>query len=156
MPAGRAQFQVGNLTALPFDSEVFAGGMSIAVIWAIPNPGAALSEIARVLAHGARFVFTDWDRTLSPAGAPPPIPDHRPLLEQAGFGVVAYEVVEGAEELRRQIYRRYLEHYDALERELGSVAARWFKFEAERALGVLDGTDYLACSEQVFVVAERT
>jgi ubiquinone/menaquinone biosynthesis C-methylase UbiE len=155
VPEGRARFQVANLTALPFGRETFAGALSIAVIWSIPSPEAALRETARVLRAGARFVFTDWARTASPPGAPAPIPDHRPLLERAGFEVVAYDVVPGAEGRRRRVYELYLERFAALETEVDPLAAQFFRFEAERALGVLDGVDYLAKSEQVLVVAQR-
>lgn len=64
-PPDRARFEVGDLTALRFDSGSFDAGMSIAVIWSIPGPEKVLSEIARVLRPGAHFVFTDWDPTAS-------------------------------------------------------------------------------------------
>ena len=61
--------------------------MSVDVLWMVPNRPAALSEVARIVKPGARFVFTNWDRDLSPPHTPPPVNDHRPLLHEAGFAI---------------------------------------------------------------------
>jgi SAM-dependent methyltransferase len=78
------------------------------VLWAVTDKGAALSEVARLLRSGTRFVFTNWDRDLSPPGYPPPIGDHRPLVEANGFEIQTYEEQPGAERLRRDFYERLL------------------------------------------------
>jgi ubiquinone/menaquinone biosynthesis C-methylase UbiE len=155
VPVEQASFEVGDLLHLRFADATFDAAMSIAVIWMIPEPARLLAEVARILKRGARFAFTDWDRDLSPPGAPPPILDHRPLLDDAGFEVLAYEVIPDAEAKRRRVYELYIEREMTLRDEMGPGAVEALLFEAKRALGVLDGRDYLAHSRQVFVVAER-
>ena len=59
------------------------------MLWAVPDKAGALREIARILKPGARFAFTNWDRDRTPPGYPPPLGDHRPLLEEAGFAVAS-------------------------------------------------------------------
>lgn len=44
--AGRARFEVGDLTGLRFESQSFGAAMSIAVLWSVPQPKNALAEIA--------------------------------------------------------------------------------------------------------------
>jgi ubiquinone/menaquinone biosynthesis C-methylase UbiE len=152
---GRAQFAVGDLTALPFADSSFDAAMSVDVLWMVPpNTLAALREIGRVSKPGARFVLTNWDRDLSPPGYPPPVSDHRSLLQEAGFAITTYEEVSNAESQRRAIYERYVASREALEQELGA-AAEHLMFEARRSLGLEDGIDYLAHSRRIFGVAHK-
>ncbi|MGO9603971.1 MAG: class I SAM-dependent methyltransferase [Candidatus Binataceae bacterium] len=80
-------FQQGSFQATGLDSASIDGAFSIDVIWAIPDKRVGFVETARILKPDARFVFTDWERELSPPGYPAPVRDHRPLLEEAGFEV---------------------------------------------------------------------
>jgi ubiquinone/menaquinone biosynthesis C-methylase UbiE len=152
---GRARFEVGDLTALRFADGTFDAAMSVDVLWTVPNRLAALSEVARIVKPGARFVFTNWDRDLAPPGTPPPVNDHRPLLREAGFAIETYEDIPEAELQRRAIYERYVASQEALEHEMGAEAARALQFEARRALGLIDGVDYLRHSRRIFVVVRR-
>lgn len=70
------------------------------MIWAIPDKRAGFAETARILKPGARFVFTDWERDLSPPGYPP-VSNHRPLLEAAGFEVELRQLGPQADSMRR-------------------------------------------------------
>jgi len=153
--AGRARFEVGDLTGLPYADASFDAAMSVDVLWMVsPNTLAALREIGRVLKPGARFVLTNWDRDLSPPGYPPPVSDHRSLLQEAGFEIVTYEEVPDAEPKRRAIYERYVASKKALEKEMGE-AVQLLMFEARRSLGLEDGTDYIAHSRRIFGVARK-
>lgn len=153
---GRARFETGNLTALQFASAAFDAAMSVDVLFLLtPNTLLALREIARILKPGAHFVFTNWDRDLSPPGYPPPVNDHRPLLREAGFEIETYEEVPDAEAKRRAIYERYVARKESLERELGEDVVQLLMFEARTSLGLEDGTDYLAHSRRIFVAARR-
>jgi ubiquinone/menaquinone biosynthesis C-methylase UbiE len=152
---GRARFEVGDLTALRFAAHTFDAAMSVDVLWMVPDRPAAFREMARVLKPGACFAFTNWDRDLAPPGTPPPVPDHRPLLRAAGFAIETYEEIPEAEAKRRAIYERYVASEEALQHEMGAEAAQSMLFEARRALGLIDGIDYLQHSRRIFVVARR-
>lgn len=152
---GRAQFEVGDLTALRFANHTFDAAMSVDVLWMVPDKQAALREIARVLRPQARFAFTNWDRDLSPPGYPPPVSDHRPLLRDAGFLIETYEEIPEAEAKRRALYKRNIASREALIQEMGEEAVQALMAEARRSLGLEDGTDYLAHSRRIFVVARK-
>ncbi len=102
-----------------------------------------------------RLAFTDCNRTSSPPGLLPAVADHRPLLEAAGFRVLDFAEVAGAEARRRRVYALYLDRQEALRREMGPEVAATLAREANRALGRLEGVDHLANSRLVLVVAER-
>ena len=153
--AAQARFEVGDGTALRFAPHTFDAAMSVDVLWMVPDRPAALREVARVLQPGARFALTNWDRDLAPPGTPPPVPDHRPLLQAAGFAIETYEEIPEAEAKRRVIYERYIASREALHGEIGAAAAAML-LEARRALGLLDGIDYLRHSRRIFVVARRS
>jgi SAM-dependent methyltransferase len=95
--ADRAHFAVGDIVSTGLPEASFDGAMSVDTLWAVPDKAGALREIARILKPGARFAFTNWDRDRSPPGYPPPLGDHRPLLEQAGFEVESYDLQPDAE-----------------------------------------------------------
>lgn len=153
---GRAQFATGDLLALRCAPAAFDAAMSVDVLWVLaPHTVLALREFARVLKPGARLAFTSWERDLSPPGYPPAVSDLRPLLPEAGFEVELYEEMPDAETQRRAIYQRYIERQEALARELGAEGVQLLMFEARTSLGLEDGTDYLAHSRRIFVVARR-
>jgi ubiquinone/menaquinone biosynthesis C-methylase UbiE len=151
---GRADFEVGDLTALRFADQTFDAAMSIDVLWMVPDKLAALREIARILKPQRRFAFTNWDFARFPPDYPPPVGDHRPLLREAGFTIEAYEEIPEAEAKQRAFYERNLAAKDALIREMGEAAQALID-DARRSLGLADGTDYLAHSRRIFVVARK-
>lgn len=152
----RVRFETGDLMALQFAPMAFDAAMSVDVLFLLsPNSLLALREVARVLKSGARFVFTDWERDLSPPGYPPPVSDYRPLLSEAGFEITTHEEVPDAEAKRRAIYERYVGRKEALARELGEEVGQLLMFEARTSLGLEDGTDYLAHSRRIYAVARR-
>lgn len=153
--AGRARFEVADLVATGLPDASFDGAMSVDVLWSVPDTAGALGEVARILRPGVRFVFTNWDRDLSPPGYPPPLDDHRPLLASAGFSVETYEVQPDAERLRRAYYERLVAAEQDVIREMGEEGARRAMFAAKGNLGLVDGTDYLAHSRRIFVVARK-
>lgn len=153
--ADRARFQVADLTSTGLPDAGFDGAMSVDVLWAVRDKIGALREIARILKPGARFAFTNWDRDLSPPGYLPPLADHRPLLQDVGFEIETYQVQPGAEDLRRTVYRAFVTAEPDLVREMGEEGARRVMFEAKGTLGLVDGTDYLAHSRRIYVVARN-
>ena len=153
--AERARFEVADLVATGQPATSLDGAISVDVLWAVRDKPAALREVARILRPGARFVFTNWDRDLSPPGYPPPLSDHRPLLEATGFDIEVYEEQPDGERLRRTYYEQLVAAKSALLRELGEDDAGKILFQAETTLGLVDGTDYLAHSRRIFVVARK-
>ncbi len=129
--------------------------MSVDTLWAVPDKAGAIREIARILKPGARFAFTNWDRDRTPPGYPPPLGDHRPLLEEAGFAVERYDLQPDAEVKRRAYYERVVAAEAALVQEMGEEATSRLMFEAKGTLGLVDGVDYLAHSRRIFVVARK-
>lgn len=154
--ADRAHFQVGDITATGLPDASFDGAMSVDVLWAVPDKLAALIEAARILKPGARLVFTNWDRDRTPPGYLSPLPDHRPLLEQAGFEIETYQVQADAETKRRAVYEAIVAAENELVQEMGEEAAARVMFEARGTLGLTDGVDYLAHSRRIYVVARYT
>jgi SAM-dependent methyltransferase len=79
-----SSYKSASFDATGLDPASVDGAISIDVIWGIPDKRAGFAETARILKPGARFVFTDRERDLSPPGYPPPVGDHRPLLKVTG------------------------------------------------------------------------
>lgn len=152
----RARFQVGDITGTGLPDTSFDGAMSVDVLWAVPDKLAALREAARILKPGGRFTFTNWDRDRTPPGYLPPLPDHRPLLAQAGFEIETYQVQPEDGAKRRAAYEAIVAAEPDLISEMGEEAASRLMFEAKGTLGLTDGVDYLAYSRRIYVVARRS
>jgi SAM-dependent methyltransferase len=58
---GRAEFQVGDAQALPFDAATFAASVSLLVFNFIPDPAKALREVRRVTRPGGPVAAAVWD-----------------------------------------------------------------------------------------------
>jgi SAM-dependent methyltransferase len=153
--AKRARFQIADIVSTGLSDASFDGAMSVDALWAVADKVGAIREVARILKPAARFTFTNWDRDLHPPGYPPSLSDHRPLLERAGFEVEIYEVQPGAEAKRRAFYERVVAAESTLIEEMGTEGAQKLLFEAKGTLGLTDGTDYLAHSRRIFVVARK-
>jgi SAM-dependent methyltransferase len=153
--AERAHFRMADIVSTGLPDSSFDGAMSVDTLWTVSDKARAIREITRLLKPAARFVFTNWDRDLSPPDYPPPLNNHRPMLEEAGFEVASYEVQAGAEVKRRAFYERVVAAESRLIEEMGAEGARKLIFEAKSTLGLTDGTDYLAHSRRIFVVARK-
>jgi SAM-dependent methyltransferase len=153
--AERARFDVADIISTGLPDASLDAAMSVDVLWAVPDKLGALQEVARILKSGARFAFTSWDRDRNPPGYPPPLNDHRPLLEQAGFDVESYEIPPDAEAKRRAYLERVVAAESTLIEEVGEAGAERMLLEAKRTLGLTDGTDYLDHSRRIFVVAHK-
>jgi SAM-dependent methyltransferase len=58
---GRARFEVGNATALPFPDGIFSAAVSGLVLNFVPAPGAMVAEMARVVRSGGTVALYVWD-----------------------------------------------------------------------------------------------
>jgi SAM-dependent methyltransferase len=154
--ADRVSYKLASFDATGLDTASVDGAMSVDVIWAIPHKLAGFAETNRILKAGAKFVFTDWERDLSPPGYPPPVNDHRPLLEASGFAIEARELHPEADAMRRIFYEKMLQHQAELFQVLDQKTAESILREAKVWLGRLDGVDYMTHSRRVLVVARKS
>jgi ubiquinone/menaquinone biosynthesis C-methylase UbiE len=148
-------YKNASFDATGLDSASVDGALSIDVIWAIPDKPAGFAEAARILKPGARFVFTDWERDLSPPGYPAPISDHRPILQATGFEVERRQLWPHADTLRRAFYEKMLVRQEELISELDEKTAESNLREARAWLGLLDGIDYMQHSRRVLIAARK-
>lgn len=123
--AARARYLVGTVDATGLSSGSLGGAVCIDVLQVAPDPPAALAEVARVLAPGARFAFTSWEADPQEGDLPPEVAsrvmrDYRPHLERAGFRVERYEHPAGMDQ-QLAVYRGILDNHAALRRELGDA-----------------------------------
>lgn len=88
---GRARFQRGDFANTDLDDGSVDAVMSVDAVTFALDKQRAFTEMARILVPGGRLAFTSWDYRRTPANRPPQVADHRPLLERAGFQVLAYE-----------------------------------------------------------------
>jgi len=61
VPDPRANFDVGDARAMPFAAESFDGVVSGLVLNFVPDPAAAVAEMARVARHGGVVAAYVWD-----------------------------------------------------------------------------------------------
>jgi len=64
-------------------------------------------------------VMTTWDYHSQPVGRPPQVDDHRPLLTEAGFDVVAYDETPSWRERQERLDALLLDAVDELAAESG-------------------------------------
>jgi ubiquinone/menaquinone biosynthesis C-methylase UbiE len=120
----RAEFRPGSFEETGLADGGVDAVMSVDALLFTPDKGAALLELRRVTREGGRLVFTSWDYHSQPAGRPPQVADHRPLLDAAGFDVVAYEETS---EWRRRVSETtagLLENVEELAAESGEDVAK--------------------------------
>jgi len=151
----RCWYQRGTFDSTGLRSTSLDGAFSIDVILAIPDKRGGFAEVARILKPGARFVFIDWERDLSPPGYPQPVSDYRPLLQATGFEVVKHTYSPHADDLRRKFYERMMARQEELSSETDPKTAESNLREVRAWLGMLDGTDYLTHSKGVMVAAYK-
>ncbi|MFD9957986.1 class I SAM-dependent methyltransferase [Amycolatopsis sp. NPDC058986] len=115
----RAEFRFGSFAETGLPSTSVNAVMSADSLLFAPDKAVALAELARILVPGGRLVATTWDFHGQPVNMPPQVPDHRPLLEAAGFDVRAYDETDAWRERQIRINELMLEAVDALAGESG-------------------------------------
>jgi SAM-dependent methyltransferase len=147
--APRVRTALGSFAELPLADGEADAVMSIDALLFAPDKAAAVHELARALRAGGRLVATTWDYHSQPAGRPPQVADHRPLLADAGFDVVAYDETPDWEARQRQINRLLLESVEELAAEDGSSVDE-VRADIEEMDATID-----AMIRRVLIVAER-
>jgi ubiquinone/menaquinone biosynthesis C-methylase UbiE len=148
--AGSARFQIADCAATSLPDQSFDGALSTDALFYGPDYGATFREIARILRPGSRLAFTSWELDeRSNALNAGPIPDYRPFLEAAGFGVMVYDEAENWEPRWRAVFEGILASVDELAAESGQEAADRLVLWAKTRLPEAHQT------RQVFVVAEQ-
>ena len=130
---GTSKFQVGDMYSLNFPENSFDGALSIDVISFIPNPLAAIKEIARVLRTKTYFVFTTWENKKSQI-----INDYRPYLRDAGFSVMSYNETADWKHRQQEVYQKTLELKKVLIKDMGRDGAFTWIMEAKKYLPMLN------------------
>jgi len=114
-----ADFRQGSFEATGLPDESVHAVMSIDALLFTPSKAAALVELRRILRPGGRLVFTSIDYERQPAGRPPQVGDHRPLIRVAGFDVRTYDETVDWRGRSERIYRALLDAVEALAAEAG-------------------------------------
>lgn len=132
---GRSRFEEGSFedTALPGSSADVV--MSIEAFQYAPDKRAGLREFARILRPGGRLGLVCFEADPArTAGLPilgvDPVDDYRPLIQAAGFDVVAYEETPGWAERMEAAYSAIVGAVDILAAEMGEQASASAVLEA--------------------------
>ncbi|AKU18113.1 class I SAM-dependent methyltransferase [Luteipulveratus mongoliensis] len=104
----------GSFEAIPLQSNSVDAVVSIDALLFAQDKALAAAEIARVLRPGGCLVLTSWDYARQPAGRPPQVEDHRPVLESAGLTVERYDETPDWRARQETTARLLLERVDDL------------------------------------------
>lgn len=122
LPAGRAEFRVGELAATGLDADSVDGIVCADAVFFAADRIAVFAEAARIMRRGARFVFTadesdDPDR----AGA---VPDWTPIVQAGGLVVEEREEIPGWADDLHAMYDAWIANIDEVRDTLGAESAQ--------------------------------
>ena len=130
---GTSKFQVGDMYSLNFPENSFDGAVSIDVISFIPDPLAAIKEVARILRPKASFVFTMWENKTSEK-----IQDYRSYLRDTGFKILSYSETPNWKQRQKEVYQKTLDLKNQLIKDMGRDGAFAYILEAKRFLPTIN------------------
>ncbi|RSM66931.1 class I SAM-dependent methyltransferase [Amycolatopsis sp. WAC 01376] len=149
MDVEATDFQVGSFSDTGLEDASFDAVMSVDALLFAPDKQRACEEFARILVPGGRLLVTTWDFEGQPENRPPQVPDHRPLLEAAGFDVQSYEETADWRARQRRTGELSLERVAELAAESGADPAK-LRASIELALRNQD-----LMTRRVLIVASR-
>ena len=125
--ADRCTFRTGTFAATGLAAGGAGAALSLDALQYAPSKADAFGEIARVLKPGGRLAFTAFevhpDRVAGlPVLGDDPVDDYRPLLDDAGFDVDAYEETPGWSGRVSAAYEAIIDAAEALTAEMGADA----------------------------------
>lgn len=126
---GRTTFVLADAVATGLPDASLDGAISIDALQLMPDPRAAIAEVARIVKSGAVFSFTTW-LALKPVKGLAHVPDYRPLLEETGFAMESCEEPVDWEERERKVFAQILGSADLLKAEVGEPVAALILKEA--------------------------
>lgn len=152
--ADNAQFSVGSFSATGLDTASMDAAMTVDALQYAPDKKAAIREFARIIRPGGRLAFTAFELHPDRAEGLPVIGDdrvndYRPILEDGGFEVLAYDQTPHWHERLTSAYRAVIRAEEALKQEMGPLATAAMLSEMTLTLD-----RDLYCG-RVFAVAER-
>lgn len=134
----RAEFAEGSFVDSGIGTGQAHAVMTVDALQYAPDKSRALIEIARILRPGGRFAFVAFELDAARIVGLPiwddPVGDYRPLLEQTGFELVAYDQIPNWRDQVAAGYGAVLAERDSLEAELGETAATAIVMEAALTL----------------------
>ena len=135
---GQAKFAQGTFEHTGLDTGAVDAVMTVDALQYAPDKKAAIRETARILRPGGRLAFVAFELDAERiAGLPvweDPVGDYRPLLEEAGFEMIAYDEIPGWRERVEAGFGAVVAQRDTLEAELGEAAAAATVLEASITL----------------------
>jgi len=144
----RAAFREGSFESTGLPTNSVDGVISVDALLFTADKAAAITELRRVVRRGGRLVFTSWDYHRQPAGRPPQVSDHRPLLTAVGFDVLVYEETDDWRRRITETTAGLLENVEELAAESGDDLAET-KADLEEMQATID-----AMSRRILVVAQ--
>jgi SAM-dependent methyltransferase len=123
-----SRFEQGSFEGTGLPGSSANALMSIEAFQYAPDKPAGLREFARILQPGGRLGLVCFEvdpaktRGIPVLGADP-VPDYRPLLESAGFDIVAYEETPGWAERVEAAFTAIVNAADILRAEMGAQAS---------------------------------
>ena len=140
----RAEFLAADMRELPFSDAEFDAALCVDTLYMVPDKRAGLQQIRRVLKPGRPFVIITWEMDV-----PFAVKDYHPLLNECGFRVSHYEMIEGWYQRQKGIYEGILANQKTLISEMGKRTAAFWINGANIELPKLDKM------RRVFIVAQR-
>ncbi|WP_211229381.1 class I SAM-dependent methyltransferase [Nakamurella lactea] len=147
--ADSADFRLGSFADTGLATGTVQAVMSADALLFAPDKSAAIAELARILMPSGRAVLTSWDYSRQPVGRPPQLADHRPLLQDAGFDVIAYQETEHWRDRQTRTTDLMLRAVDELAAESGRDPAK-IRVSLEEMQATIE-----CMSRRVFIVAGR-
>jgi SAM-dependent methyltransferase len=137
---GRARYQVASITDTGLPGGSLDGAVSVDALWMVLDKVAAITEVARLLVPGARWVLTTWQ---------PSYFGYRALLADAGFEILLHEEPLDWRPRQMSVYAEIISRRDRLADELGKEATAVLVDEAREIL------PRLAHYQRLLIVARR-